>query len=83
LVSAETFDEVSSGDVPDADDGVERACCYVTPVRGDGDGSDSGVDGIGLVDGEYFISASFHIPDSRSFVARTRNDETTVSGEVK
>jgi hypothetical protein len=87
-VPAELLKQLAGVSIPDADDGVQRAGGDEAVVRGDGHGCDAGID-LGFVDREDALDGAGriwlarHVPDPSGTVARARDNEATVLGELE
>ena len=82
-VPAEAVDERARRNVPDAHDGVERACGDEARIGRDGYARHARVDVGIVVDREHLRVARVHVPYPRRLVARARDDERAVVRKVE
>ena len=80
---SETVDQRPSRNVPDAHDGVQRSRGDEARIGGDGHARHARVDVGIVIDREDLGLACGHVPYPRRLVARTRDDERAVVGEVE
>jgi hypothetical protein len=78
LFAFETHDELSALDVPDSNALVERTSCDKAVVGGDGDRSDT------VLDGEVGdLLVPLQIPQANTAITTTRSNDLAVAGKVQ